>query len=191
MGKAEEFMRLGTQAEENGDIKEAIKYYQSAAEAGSTDGLASIGLLYQYGTGVDESIDIALKWFQKVIDAGDFDGYWLKGNAYKEIGDYENAVICYEKAAENGGNCKFFAVYDLAQAYHYGEGKGKNFAIALELYHKSAENGEAVAMLTLGDLFRQGEIVCQDNECAIYWYGKAKEAGSNEAKERLMEMKRN
>lgn len=68
----------GAQAEDNGGIQDAIQYYQAAADAGDTDGLASIGLLYQYGTGVKKSFDMALAWFQKVIDAGDMDGYWLK-----------------------------------------------------------------------------------------------------------------
>ncbi|MBE6086309.1 MAG: sel1 repeat family protein [Selenomonas ruminantium] len=191
MSKADEFMELGAQAEDNGEIQDAIKYYQAAADAGDTDGLASIGLLYQYGTGVKESFDTALEWFQKVIDAGDMDGYWLKGNAYKEIGDYESAVKCYEIAIEKGGNCKYYAIYDLAQAYHYGEGKEKSFAKALELYHQSADNGETVAMLALGDLFRQGDIVRQDNASAIYWYRKARDAGSEEAEERLNEINSN
>ena len=123
---ADELISMGTEAEERGDIQNAIKYYQAAANAGSTDGLASIGLLYLYGTGVKESVDDALAWFQKVIDAGDMDGWWLKGNAYKEVGDYNSAVKCYEIAAEKANNCRYVAVYELAQAYHYGEGKKKN-----------------------------------------------------------------
>ena len=182
---ADELISMGTEAEERGDIQNAIKYYQAAANAGSTDGLASIGLLYLYGTGVKESVDDALAWFQKVIDAGDMDGWWLKGNAYKDVGDYNSAVKCYEIAAEKANNCRYVAVYELAQAYHYGEGKKKNNAIALALYHQAAENGEAMAMMALGDMFLQGDIVVKDKQGALYWYNEAYEAGSEEAKERI------
>lgn len=187
-GKIKELMNLGEQAEENGDIQNAVKYYQAAAAAGSTDGLASIGLLYQYGTGVMESTEEALKWYQKVIDAGDLDGWWLKGNAYWEVGDYDNAVKCYEIVAGEETNCRYAAIYNLAQAYHYGEGKQKNIAIALSLYHQSADGGEATAMLTLGDLFAQGEIVCKDEMSAVYWYNMARKAGNEEAEKRIEEL---
>ena len=65
MEKYEELMELGGHAEDAGKIKEAIDYYQQAAEAGTTDGLAAIGMLYQNGTGVEQSYDTALVWYQK------------------------------------------------------------------------------------------------------------------------------
>ena len=68
---------LGNQAEWDGDVEKAIHYYKLAADAGNTDGLASIGLLYQYGTGVEQSYNLAIEWYQKIVDAGDVDGWYL------------------------------------------------------------------------------------------------------------------
>ena len=94
--------RLGMEAEEKGDVEKAMHYYKLAADAGNTDGMASIGLLYQYGTGVEKSYEFALEWYQKVIDAGDMDGWWLMGNIFNELNDYNKAIECYETAANFG-----------------------------------------------------------------------------------------
>lgn len=182
-GNADELMALGAKASEAGDVEKAIKYYEMAGNAGKTDGYAEIGLMYQYGDGVELSHDTALYWHQKVIDAGDMDGYWLKGNTYREMEAYAAAAECYEIAFEKSDNCKIHAAYDLAVAYHYGEGKEENFAKALELYHLAAENGLDYAMLALGKLFQDGDIVQEDHESALYWYGKARDAGNEEAEE--------
>ena len=40
-----------------GDIDKAIHYYEVAVKEGNTNGLTSIGLLYQYGTGVEQSYE--------------------------------------------------------------------------------------------------------------------------------------
>ena len=64
--------------------------------------MASIGLLYQYGTGVEKSYEFALEWYQKVIDAGDMDGWWLMGNIFNELNDYNKAIECYETAVNFG-----------------------------------------------------------------------------------------
>ena len=149
----DELMVLGNKAKETGDVENAIKYYEMAGKAGKTDGYAEIGSMYQYGEGVELSYDKALSWHQKVIDAGDMDGYWLKGNTYREMEDYNAAAECYEIAFEKACNSKKYAAYDLAMAYHYGVGKEENFAKALELYHLAAENGADLAMLALGKLF--------------------------------------
>ena len=180
-GNADELMALGAKASEAGDVEKAIKYYEMAGKAGNTDGYAEIGLMYQYGEGVELSHDTALYWHQKVIDAGDMDGYWLKGNTYREMEAYAAAAECYEIAFEKSDNCKMHAAYDLAMAYHYGEGKEENFAKALELYHLAAENGLDYAMLALGKLFQDGDIVQEDHESALYWYEKARDAGNEEA----------
>ena len=170
---AEELMDLGLQAEESGDTGSAIKYYQAAAEAGSTDGLASIGLLYQYGTGVEQSYEKALAWYQKVIDAEDMDGYWMQGNVYREAEEYETAVKCYEIAAEKGENCRYAAIYELARAYRYGVGAEENFPLALDYYQRAASNGVVEAMFDLGAMYAGGEGVAQDFDIANYWYEMA------------------
>ena len=179
----DELMVLGNKAKETGDVENAIKYFEMAGKAGNTDGYAEIGSMYQYGEGVELSHAKALSWHQKVIDAGDMDGYWLKGNTYREMEDYNAAAECYEIAFEKACNSKKYAAYDLAMAYHYGVGKEENFAKALELYHLAAENGADLAMLALGKLFQYGDIVQEDHESALYWYEKAKEAGNEDAEE--------
>lgn len=173
----EELMELGVQAEETGDIGSAIKYYQAAAEAGSTDGMASVGLLYQYGTGVEQSYDKAAEWYQKVIDAEDMDGWWMQGNVYREMEDYDNAFKCYEIAAEKGNNCRYAAIYELARMYRYGVGTEENFPLALDYYQRAASQGIVEAMVDLGEMYSNGEDVEKNYDIANYWYEKAATEG--------------
>lgn len=155
----EELMALGNQAESDGDVEKAIHYYKLAADAGNTDGLASIGLLYQYGTGVEQSYNLAIEWYQKIVDAGDVDGWYLLGTVYEDMEDYTKSVYCYEKQIEEGGNCKYTAFYGLAKAYRYGLGKEEDFPKALDYYQRAAGNGEIAAMVDLGQLYYDGDGV--------------------------------
>lgn len=171
--KPNDFMDLGKQAELAGDIDKAIHYYELAAKEGNTDGLASIGLLYQYGTGVEQSYNRAIEWYQRIIDAGDVDGWYLLGTVYEDMEDYTKSVYCYEKQIEEGGNCRYTAFYGLAKAYRFGLGKEEDFPKALDYYQRAAGNGEIAAMVDLGQLYYDGNGVKQDYSIANYWFEKA------------------
>ena len=141
MENSEKFMKLGEQAENAGKFIDAINYYHQAAAVGNTDGMASIGLLYQYGTGVEQSYDTALDWYRKVVEAGDMDGWWLQGNVYQEMEDYAVAAACYEKAAKGNGNCKYPAIFELSKLYYRGDGREQNYERAVQLLNQAADHG--------------------------------------------------
>lgn len=98
---SKELLKLGEQAEAAEDFETAMKYYQEAAEAGNTDGMVSIGLLYQNGKGVEASAETTLKWYQKIIDAGDSDGWWFAGTAYEDMEEYEKALAAGNENAQD------------------------------------------------------------------------------------------
>ena len=50
------------------DYKEAMKWYQLAAEQGSPKAYFNIGQLYNLGKGVEQDYNEATKWFIKVIE---------------------------------------------------------------------------------------------------------------------------
>lgn len=172
----ESLMKLGEQASLAMDYELSIKYYQQAAEAGNTDAMARMGLFYQYGEGVEQSLGKAIEWYHKIIDAGDVDGWYMLGLLYEEMDDHAKAFECYEKQIEGGGNGKYDAFYGLAKAYRYGMGTDENFPMALDLYQRAAGYGVIEAMVDLGQLYYDGNGVKQDYIIANYWFEKAANA---------------
>jgi TPR repeat protein len=64
------------------------------------------------------------------------------------------------------------AANDARAAYQRGD-----YARALQLWSRAAENGDGAAQAGLGDLYRLGLGVAQDLALAVHWYGRA--AGQN------------
>ena len=94
------------------------------------------------------------------------------------------------------------ALYNLGQLYRTGEGVKQNFVKATELMRTAAEQGEPLAQLSYGDMFRDGEacfrVVTDSIQEETYiikvepniriakeWWEKSLKNGNQEAKERL------
>ena len=84
------------------DKAEGLKWYHRALEAGS--GLAAyiIGTLYHEGDGVHKDIDKELEYFQKAADLGYIPARFLIGDLLMNIGEIEEALLNYRKAAMCG-----------------------------------------------------------------------------------------
>ena len=81
----------------------------------------NLGLMYQYGRGVEQSYEKAAGWYLKAAEQGDADAQCNLGFMY-ELGDgveqsYEKAAEWYRKAAEQGDA---WAQYYLGCMYKYG-----------------------------------------------------------------------
>ncbi len=63
--------------------------------------------------------------------------------------------------------------------------EAKDYATALPLYEKAAEQGDADAQNNLGCMYYNGDGVAQDYNKAREWYEKAAENGCEEAKQVL------
>jgi len=80
-------------------------------------------------------------------------------------------------AAENDAKAQF----NLGAKYYYGKGVPQDYAEALRLYRKSAEQGLAKAQDALGYMYLTGQGVPQDYAEALRWYEKAAEQGDAKA----------
>lgn len=171
--KAEELMELGHKARLTGDMETAVQYFQQAADAGDHGAWYQMGYAYQQGSGVEQSYEKALMWFEKLLDAGDVDAWYLSGTVYEDMENYDKAVECYEKQIEEEGTCKYLAYYGLAKAYRYGWGKEVDIPLALDYYQRAAGNGEIEAMVELGEMYHEGQLVGKNDDIANYWFEKA------------------
>ena len=89
------------------------------------------------------------------------------------------------------------ALYNLGQLYRTGEGVKQNFVKATELMRTAAEQGEPLAQLSYGDMFRDGVVTDSIQEetyiikvkpnirIAKEWWKKSLKNGNQEAIERL------
>ena len=113
----------------------------------------------------------------------DGDAYYYGINREK---DYEKALACYEKAAENQDAKAFFM---LGKIYEEGNGVAKNYAEALNWYTKAADAGNQYAQVRLGKMYETGKGIRQSYEAAASWYQKAANQGNANAKWHLQKIK--
>lgn len=90
-----------------------------------------------------------------------------KGLRYLEEGDYEEAVACCRKAAEQG----YAAAQCQMGLFCVGE---KKYAEAIKWYRLAAEQGNLSAQLTLAEFYEKGTGVAVDLHEALAWYKRMK-----------------
>ena len=73
------------------------------------------------------------------------------------------------------------AYYNLGFMYHNGQGVPQDYAEAVTLYRKAAEQGNAIAQINLGFMCHNGQGVPQDYAEAVTLYRKAAEQGYAQA----------
>ena len=80
------------------DIKQAIKYFEKAAQLGYADAMNYLGLIYENGNGVPKSYQLASLWYIKAINADNknpFASYNLARMYYNGTGVRKNLDRAY------------------------------------------------------------------------------------------------
>lgn len=159
-------------------IQKGLEILRYAAEKGSADAQFTLGCIYA-GARYDYN---NAEWEETTMMHTDIDN--------------ERAAYWYSLAAKQGHNP---AMVNLSVAYRYGKGVKKDLAKATELIKVAAEQGETLAQLNFGDMYRDGEvcfrvegdsadffIIAKPNvKLAKEWWNKALKNGCEKAKERL------
>ena len=81
------------------------------------------------------------------------------------------------------------AQFNLGLMYANGEGVAKDSAKAVELFQKSADQGNVDAQNNLGVMYYSGEGVPRDEAKATEWFKKAAAQGNADAQANLDAMK--
>ena len=134
---------------------------------------------YYYGkNGKNKDDEAAAQWYLKAAEQGHVESYYCLGSMLKEVCELEDAIGCFQEAAELGHAA---AQYELGVAYSLGLGIEQNNEESMKWYRKAAEQGHEEA---IGFLEELGERVPAGGEDgAEKWYLKAAEQGNEEAKE--------
>ena len=90
------------------DFKEAVKWFQKAANQGFAQAQSNLGLMYAKAQGLEQDFKEAVKWWQKAADQGDAAAQSDLGEMYRQgkgvEQDYVTAYAWASIAATNGNN---------------------------------------------------------------------------------------
>ncbi|MEN9656736.1 MAG: hypothetical protein RL571_201 [Pseudomonadota bacterium] len=114
--------------------------------------------------------EMAAHWLEKSAEAGDQTARYLLGMAYLKGDsvpqDAQKARLWFSGAGEMG-------IYRLGMMTLKGEGGSKDQAKGISMVEAAAKNNDAAAIYTLGNWYRYGDYVKQDNKMAISHYKQA------------------
>lgn len=132
-------------------------------------------------------------------EKGSWKWYYDRKTMFNESLNYERAAYWYQLSANQGHRA---ALYNLGLMYINGEGVEKDQVLATKYIQKAAELGDDYAQLSLGNMYRDGDIwrtvkdsvtgkvtlifhEKPDIDKAIEWWKKAAAQGNMDAKKNL------
>lgn len=175
---------LGALLLERGATGEGLRHIQRAADAGSSEGLHRLALIYARGdAGVPRNDARAAELFQKAAALGhpraqlNLGTLYFRGQGVPR--DLIQARAWLEKAAAGGDP---YALYALGRAMSESEGAAAaDPTRAADLYRRAAEKGHPLAALRYGMALDEGSGVKKDPASAQRWLMQAQENGVPEA----------
>ena len=170
------------------NIAKALEWYRKAAEGGHADAQLQLGWMYRDdGYGVPNDIVKAIEWFRKAAEGGKLSATLSLANIYATdkgaLHDDAKAMMWYRKTVEHPSDTtldkdyKLWALALLASGYYWGRGVPLNYAKALSLCRKAAEESGRYCLSLLGTIYRDGKGVPQDYVEAHKWLNLAAAKG--------------
>src|SRR5258708_3626508 len=175
---------LGAVLLDRGADREALRYIQRAADAGSSEGNHRLALVYAQGlAGTPRSDARAFELFEKAAAAGHARAQLNLGILYLRgqgaAPDLVQARAWLEKAAASGDPQ---ALYTLGRALSESSGQAVADPVrAADLYRRAAEKGHVLAGLRYGLALSEGSGAKRDPVAAQRWLVQAQESGVPEA----------
>ena len=151
------------------DYKEAVKWYQLAAEQGDADAQYRLGISYKKGQGVLQDYKEAVKWLLKSAEQKNINSVKaqrLIRTSYHKL---------HKEVAEQGDS---YAQRFLGDSYYLGLGVTQDYAEAAKWYKKAAEQWDSVSQIILGAMYKKGKGIPKDFVEAYKWFSIAGETGS-------------
>jgi localization factor PodJL len=138
------------------DVKEAVKWFQLAADKNYPDALAALGELTQAGQGVPLNLEAAAQLYRRAAQSGSVAGQYNLAYLYEQgtgvKQDESEAAKWYQLAAEGGDPV---AQYDIGQRYELGVGVATNRVQAFKWLSLAAAQGQPDSAKRLPGLKRE------------------------------------
>lgn len=150
-------------------------YYKTATEFNDAEAMTKLAWCYELGEGVDQNLQLALKWYRKAAEIDNIDAIdVLLGNEFlvksalekneKFIDKWKKKLFDLNLRAANDGDID--AMKFLAYSYNQHQWIQK----ALDILTESAINGDVEAMYQLAELYNN---LINDPKKSAAWYKNA------------------
>jgi TPR repeat protein len=137
----------------NGDYKDAAPIFTALVKLGSARAETDLGWMYYCGCGEKPDQDYAF-YLQTLSTAQGYGkGENNLGRMYSDAGIDDKAFHWFSLAAGTGDDA---GEANLAWAYEFGRGTGKNDALAIHWFERSAKQQNPEAELALGNFYYDG-----------------------------------
>jgi len=172
----------GRSAYINGDYPQAYEILLPLAEAGNAEAQKIIGIMYDYGQGVEKDKRAALDWFIRSAEQGQpavqyqVGAKYFRGDGIQQ--DYGEAARWWEKAAAGG---QVDAQFNLGLMYYRGLHVPRDHKRAAELFQAAAEQGHSYSQFSLAVMYSYGQGVQKDHHKALEWFTKSADQGVAQA----------
>lgn len=160
------------------NMKEAIKYYELAADQGNIQALESLGTAFSKGSMVQKDTKKAIEYLEKAISLGSSQGLhtlgymYLNGNGVSK--DMSKAIEYFKSSAEKGNPD---SMNSLGVLYMNGQGVKKDYRLADKYFRQAAAMGHAPALFNLGVMYFEGLGLPRNCQVALELFQKVKERG--------------
>jgi len=174
------------------DYKNALFYFNKAAELGDKDAFYYLGYMYKEGEGVLQDYKKANYWFTKGAEKGEmYSQYYLGLHYLKGNGIDQNGLKALEfltKAANQGlGHAYRF----IGEIYYCGVGVTQNYIKAFQSFTKATDISETNSHSDpdseyyLGEMYKEGLGVQQNYKKALEWFTKSASHGDIASKNQM------
>ncbi len=158
------------------DYKNAVAFFEKAANMGHMYGKFYLGTCYQQGVGVGQDIEKAIQLYTESGDAGNIGAYISVAQIY-DMGTGIEAD--HKKAAQYFAKLPMvpYASYRLGMYYYQGDGVEQDYAKAFQLLSQSESGQFGEAFYYLGECYANGYGTDKDEAKAAECFAKAKSLG--------------
>jgi TPR repeat protein len=166
----------GKKAYLNKDYELALKILRPLAEEGHSQAQITLGLMYDYGQGVEKSPSESMKWYQMAAEQGvplvqhDIGVKYFQGQGVEQ--NYAEAAKWWEMSA-NAGIAD--SQFNLGLMYYRGIGIPKDYVKAGKLFDSAAEQGHGNAQYSLAVMYAFGQSREKNYATALKWFNKSAE----------------
>lgn len=165
-------------AAQRGEYSRAESEFRRLAAEGDARGQNGLGVLYLRGTGVEQDIAAAVRWFRLAARQGFHAAQTNLGLLYENgwgvPRDDWQAYLWYTRAAHQGD---VEAQTSVALMLSKGLGTQRDPGAAFRWFQRAARQGHVDAWAHIGHMYRAGEGVSRDYVSSYAWYGIAAAGG--------------